>query len=138
MIEKLNEKDIKLYIDFIDQVFGYETSVENMKKYVKENNVLVIKRQDKIVASVSIKEELDYIKNQKYYYINYLGVLKEYRREGFASKLFDEIDKMAEDNKIKYLLLTSGNQRRAAHFFYKSRNFKIKDTTVFIKLYTQD
>lgn len=135
MIEELNKKDIKLYIDFINEVFGYEATLENMEKYVKGNKVLVIKREEKVVASVSIKEETDYIKNQKYYYINYLGVLKEYRREGFASKLFDEIDKMALDNGIKYLLLTSGNQRRAAHFFYKSRNFKIKDTTVFIKLY---
>ena len=138
MIEKLNKKDIKLYIDFLNQVFGYEPSLENIEKYLKDNIVLVIKKDDKVAASVSIKEEYDYVKNQKYYYINYLGVLKEYRREGFASKLFDEIDKMAKDNNIMYLLLTSGNQRRAAHFFYKSRNFKIKDTTVFIKLYTQD
>ena len=138
MVEKLNKKDIKLYIDFLNQVFGYEPSLENIEKYLKDNIVLIIKEDDKVAASVSIKEEYDYVKNQKYYYINYLGVLKEYRREGFASKLFDEIDKMAKDNNIMYLLLTSGNQRRAAHFFYKSRNFKIKDTTVFIKLYTQD
>ena len=138
MIEKLNKKDIKLYIDLLNQVFGYEPSLENIEKYLKDNIVLIIKKDDKVAASVSIKEEYDYVKNQKYYYINYLGVLKEYRREGFASKLFDEIDKMAKDNNIMYLLLTSGNQRRAAHFFYKSRNFKIKDTTVFIKLYTQD
>ena len=138
MVEKLNKKDIKLYIDFLNQVFGYEPSLENIEKYLKDNIVLIIKKDDKVAASVSIKEEYDYVKNQKYYYINYLGVLKEYRREGFASKLFDEIDKMAKDNNIMYLLLTSGNQRRAAHFFYKSRNFKIKDTTVFIKLYTQD
>lgn len=135
MIETLKKKDFKTYIEFINNVFGYEVTKENLEKYYKENIVLVIKRGNKVVASVSLKEENDYIKNQKYYYINYLGVLKEYRREGFASILFDEIDKMATENQIKYLLLTSGNQRRAAHFFYKSRNFKIKDTTVFIKLY---
>ena len=135
MIETLKKKDFKTYIDFINSIFGYEVTKENLEKYYKENMVLIIKRNDKIVASVSLKEEFDYIKNQKYYYINNLGVLKDYRREGFASILFDEIDKMAHENKIEYLLLTSGNQRRAAHFFYKSRNFKIKDTTVFIKLY---
>ena len=138
MIESLKKKDIELYINFINEVFGYESSKENIEKYIKENEVLIIKKNNIIVASVSIKNEFDYIKNQKYYYINYLGVLKNYRREGFASILFDEIDKRAKENDIKYLLLTSGNQRRAAHYFYKSRNFKIKDTTVFIKIYERD
>ena len=135
MIETLKKKDFKSYIEFISLVFDYQPSNDNLEKYYKDNIVLVIRRDNRIVASVSIKEENDYIKGQKYYYINYLGVLKEYRREGFASILFDEIDKRAKDNGINYLLLTSGNQRRAAHFFYQSRNFKIKDTTVFIKLY---
>ena len=138
MIENLTKKDLKLYNEFINEVFGYDSSLEHLEKYIKENKVLIVKKDSRIAASVSIKEEYDYIKDQKYYYINYLGVLKDYRREGLASKLFDEIDRMAQENNIMYLLLTSGNQRRAAHFFYKSRNFKIKDTTVFIKLYTQD
>ena len=135
MIESLKKKDLKLYIDFINEVFGYEATKENMEKYIQENEILVIKKDGVIVASVSVKEQIDYIKDQKYYYINYLGVLKDYRREGFASILFDEIDRKSAENNIDYLLLTSGNQRRAAHFFYKSRNFKIKDTTVFIKIY---
>ena len=135
MVEEIKNKDIDSYIGFIDEVFGYTPTKVNIEKYIKENKVLVIKKNDKIVASISIKEENDYIKNKKYYYINNLGVLKDYRREGFASKLFDEVEKLATENKIDYLLLTSGNQRRAAHYFYKSKNFKIKDTTVFIKLY---
>ena len=38
-------------------------------------------------------------------------------------------------NNINYIELTSGNHRKAAHYFYRNRNFKIKDTTVFIKIY---
>ena len=135
MIEEIKKKDISSYIGFIKEVFGYEPTKSNIEKYIKENKVLVIKKNEKVVASISIKEENDYIKGKKYYYINNLGVLKEYRREGYASSLFDEVEKLVVDNKIDYLLLTSGNQRRAAHYFYKARNFKIKDTTVFIKLY---
>lgn len=135
MVEELKKKDFRSYIDFIKEVFDYDVDKRNLDNYYKENIVLVIKKDDRIVASVTIKEDFDYIKNQKYYYVNYLGVLKEYRREGLASILFDEIDKKSELNNINYLLLTSGNQRRAAHYFYKSRNFKIKDTTVFIKFY---
>ena len=82
-----------------------------------------------------IKDIFEYIKNQSYYRVGYLGVIKEYRREGYANKIFEKIEELVKENNIDYLQLTSGNQRKAAHYFYKSKNFKIKDTTVFVKLY---
>ena len=75
------------------------------------------------------------MKNKKYYFISYFGVIKEYRRKGLGTMLFDYLKKEIERNGISYIELTSGNHRKAAHYFYRSRNFKIKDTTVFIKLY---
>ena len=54
---------------------------------------------------------------------------------GYASRLFEKVEELVQKNEIKYIELTSGNQRRSAHYFYKSKNFKIKDTTVFVKLY---
>lgn len=135
MVERLKKNDYIQYISLIKEVFGYEASIENIEKHTKDNTVLVIKKSNVIVASVSIKEQNDFVKGQKYYFVSNLCVLKEYRREGLASILFNEVDRLAEKNSIDYLLLTSGNQRRAAHYFYKSRNFKIKDTTVFIKFY---
>jgi len=65
----------------------------------------------------------------------YFGVLKEYRRMGYANRLFEEIEKLIKENNIKYLEHTSGNHRKAAHYFYQSKDFKIKDTTVFVKIY---
>ena len=88
-----------------------------------------------MVASVILEEITEYIKNQKYYYINYLGVKKNCRRNGYASKLFEKIEELVRENGINYIELTSGNQRRNAHYFYKSKNFKIKDTMVFVKIY---
>ena len=102
---------------------------------IKNNKVLVIIKDDKVVASVVLEEKTEYIKNLKYYHVGYFGTLKEYRRMGYGSKLFDKIDELVKENDIKYLELTSGNQRRAAHYFYKSKEFKLKDTTVFVKLY---
>jgi len=54
---------------------------------------------------------------------------------GYASKIFEKVEELAQKNNISYLELTSGNHRKAAHYFYKNNNFKIKDTTVFVKLY---
>lgn len=134
-VEYLKKKDIDSYINFIKTIFDYEVDSSAIEKLIRKNKVLIIKKGNKIVASATLEERFEYIKNQKYYYLSYLGVLKEYRREGYASKIFEKIDELVKENNISYLELTSGNQRRVAHYFYKSKNFKIKDTTVFVKLY---
>lgn len=134
-VENLKKKDIDSYIKFIDEIFGYQCDKDAIEKLIKKHKVLVIKNEDEVIASVTLEERFEYIKNQKYYYISYLGVKKEYRRKGYASKLFDKVEELIKENDISYLELTSGNQRRVAHYFYKSKNFKIKDTMVFVKIY---
>lgn len=134
-VENLKKKDIDSYIKFINEIFGYEANKETIEKLIKKSNVLIIKNKEEIVATVTLDERFEYIKNQKYYYISYLGVKKEYRRRGYASKLFERIEELVNENGINYLELTSGNQRRNAHYFYKDKNFKIKDTMVFVKFY---
>ena len=134
-VENLKKKDIDSYIKFIDEIFGYEANSEVIEKMIKKNKVLVIKDNEEVVASVCLEERFEYIKNQKYYNISYLGVKKQYRRKGYASKLFKKVEELVKENDIKYLELTSGNQRRIAHFFYKDKQFKIKDTMVFVKFY---
>ncbi len=135
MVEYLNTSDISLYKDFIKEVFDYEINEEVVKKFLKKNKILVIKEDDKIIGSVTIEQRFEFVKNQKYYFLSYLGVSKKYRRMGYASRLFEKVEELVQKNEIKYIELTSGNQRRSAHYFYKSKNFKIKDTTVFVKLY---
>lgn len=134
-VEYLTIKDIESYIEFIKEVFGYEANKEVIEKFICKNRILIIKDENKVVASVTLEERIEHIKNQKYYYVSYLGVLKDYRREGYATKLFNKTEELVKEEGISYLELTSGNQRKAAHYFYKSHEFKVKDTTVFIKIY---
>lgn len=134
-VNLLKKKDIDSYIKFIEEIFGYETNKESIEKLIKKSKVLVIKENEEVVASVTLEERFEHIKNQKYYFVSYLGVKKEYRRKHYASKLFNKIEELVKENDIKYLELTSGNQRRGAHYFYKDKEFKIKDTMVFVKFY---
>ena len=131
----LKEENIDSYIDFIVNVFDYEPKVEDIKKLIEKDKVLVILNQDKVIASLILEECFEAIKSKKYYRVSYLGVLKEYRRMGYANRLFEEVEKIVRQKDIKYLELTSGNHRKAAHFFYQKNGFKVKDTTVFVKLY---
>lgn len=134
-VETLKKKDIDSYIKFIEEIFDYTADSSSIEKLIRKNKVLVIKKDEIVVASAALEERFEYVKNKKYYFLSYLGVLKEYRRKGYATKIFDKINELAKENDISYLELTSGNQRRIAHYFYKSKDFKIKDTTVFVKFF---
>ena len=134
-VEVLKKKDIEKYINFINEVFGYEGEKEVIEKSLRKNKILIIKKEEEIIAAVTLEERLEYIKNLKYYFISYLGVKKEYRRKGYGSRLFKKIEELVKENEIDYIELTSGNQRRIAHFFYKDKSFKIRDTMVFVKMY---
>lgn len=134
-VELLKKEDIDLYSEFIVKVFDYDIDSKSMEECINKNKVLVIKSNDKIIASLTYEERKDYVKNKKFYFISYFGVIKEYRREGLGTRLFDYLKKEIDKNNIDYVELTSGNHRKAAHYFYRSRDFKIKDTTVFIKMY---
>ena len=134
-VELLKTKDISSYIEFIKDVFGYEASKKNIREAIKKSIILVIKSDNRVVASITLDEEKDFVKNKKYYFVSYFGVLNDYRRMGFATKIFDYVEEMANNKGIDYIELTSGNQRKEAHNFYSKHNFRIKDTTVFVKLY---
>jgi len=134
-VEYLKKEDKESFKNFITNVFDYDLQISVLEKLIANNKVLIIKNQNKIIASVIIEECFEYIKNQKYYRLSYFGVLKEYRRMGYANKIFEKINELVKQNNINYIELTSGNHRKAAYYFYKSKDFKIKDTTVFVKLY---
>lgn len=134
-VELLQKENIDSYISFIKNVFDYVANKESIEKLINRDKVLVIKNGEKVIASLVIEECYDAIKDQKYYYLGYFGVLKEYRRMGYANRIFEEVEKLAHENNIKYIELTSGNHRKAAHCFYQRNGFKIKDTTVFVKIY---
>ena len=134
-VTKLTKEEIDAYSEFIVKVFDYDIDTSSIEECIEQNNILVIKDDDKIVASLTYEERKEYVKNKKYYFISYFGVIKEYRRKGLGTMLFDYLKKEIERNGISYIEITLGNHRKAAHYFYRSRNFKIKDTTVFIKFY---
>jgi len=134
-VEFLKEESIDSYIEFIDKVFDYQVDRSNVKKLIGENKVLVIMNQNKVIAAAILEKSFEYIRNSYYYKLSYLGVLREYRRMGYASRIFEKVEELVKENNIKYLELISGNQRIAAHYFYQKNGFKIKDTTVFVKIY---
>ena len=81
-VELLKEIDIESYIKFIKEVFDYDSKKEDVKKLIKKHKILIIKNQTKVIASLVLEKQYDYIKSEDYYHVGYVGVLKEYRRMG--------------------------------------------------------
>ena len=134
-VERLKTKDVNSYKEFIKDVFGYNVSKKNIIESMKNNMVLVLKLDDKVISSITLEQKTEYIKGKKYYLATYFGVLTDYRRMGFATKMFEYVEELVKKNKVDYIELTSGNQRKEAYNFYSKNNFRVKDTTVFIKFY---
>ena len=67
----LTKNDILEYIKFIESVFFYTPDKKDIEKMLKEEKILVIKNESKIIASISLSLRHDYIKGKKYYYLNY-------------------------------------------------------------------
>ena len=58
-VELLKKKDIDEYIKLIYEIFGYESNKEAIEKLIKKSKVLIIKKDDIIVASANIEERYE-------------------------------------------------------------------------------
>jgi GNAT superfamily N-acetyltransferase len=113
-VECLKKENIDSYINFIRDVFDYEADKKAIQNLIKKHKVLIIRNQDKIIASVVLEECFEYIKNQKYYHLGYFGVLKEYRRMGYANRIFESgngVEKQLIRDVLSYV--------RAAYQYFK-------------------
>ena len=57
--------------------------------------------------------------------VNLLGlaVAKDYRRQGVATELMNQVEHWTKDNGIKMIRLNSGSSRKEAHEFYRKLGF---------------
>ena len=75
----------------------------------------------------------DSIRNQKFYFVEYVCVKDTYKNQGIASQLFEYVFQLCKTNHISYLELTSNPSRVAAHHLYHKLGFQVRETTVFRK-----
>lgn len=96
-IEYLEEKDMESYFKLIYNCFNYKAN-----KFVLDNNtkILVIKDNNKVVATVTILLKKDYIKNINIYELNYFCVDINYRNKGYGTKLLKQVEYLANIDNV--------------------------------------
>ena len=135
IIEFLKEEKCNEMFNLIKDCFNLEVNDNNIKEIIKSENckAIIMKNKDELIGTAIIDTLNDYIKNQKYYYINYVCIKKEYRGCGYSKKIMEYIEELARQENISYIILTSSSKREIANKLYLSKKKKKIDTNLFKK-----
>ena len=125
IFEVLKKEDERQVIELIDRVFNIDTPNTSMNG--SNYKFVVIKENDKVIATSMLTTLFDPIKNNKIMYIDYLCVDESYRGKGIGNILFDSIERLARKEKINVLKLTSNPERTTARKMYVSKGMRMKD-----------
>ena len=128
IIEFLKEEKCNEMFNLIKDCFNLEVNDNNIKEIIKSENckAIIMTNKDELIGTAIIDILNDYIKNQKYYYINYRGC-------GYSKKIMEYIEELARQENISYIILTSSSQREIANKLYLSLDYKKIDTNLFKK-----
>lgn len=128
IIRKYKKKDLDSLNEILKESYNLEKSGR------KSNNIeLVAWCDEKVVGYLVVNRNYDSINGIYYFHINYVCVRSEYRNQGIATKLLQEVFKIAKDKNISYIELTSNKKREVAQHLYQKNGFSIRDTNVFRK-----
>ena len=125
-IEILKKSDIESYKALIDECFDGSNSIFEYEKYDTEANykIVVAKDGNKVVGSVTFyKLDLFTFSFQPALEIFNVAVLKEYRGQKIAKKLFEYIIDYAKKSGYKSINLTCLDTAIPAHKLYESIGF---------------
>lgn len=119
-------------IKLINDSFDIEN--KNKKLDLQNNQRILLLKDNNIVIGLSlITLKVDPIKNKKTFYLDYFCIAKEYRNKHFGTFLFEKIEKIAKEEKIDYIELTSNKNRVNARKLYEKNGMEVIDTDIFRK-----
>lgn len=136
---KMTSKDLELMVTFEKKSRNLEPGVfpdfdeekyrENFNRIKIEdasfNDVILCIQNNEVIGRVDLMSEYSYMDFYSVGYVDWVYVLKPYRRRGIAKSLFNEAEKVFKEKNIEeYYLFVASNEE--AQKFYKSIDFKIE------------
>ena len=141
VIEKLKTEEIpellELYKELVDFENTVKTSQEVYNQILKDDNYLLLtaKENDEIIGSVlGVCCNGLAVFGQPFMVVEDVIVKEEYRGKGVGKKLFNELEKFAEEKNCSYSILVSSGPRKNAHAFYEKLGY-VDDVRGFRKNY---
>lgn len=108
--------------------------VDKAKCY--DDNVLefVAVKDQKVVGYFIMRRLLDIIKNNRWFYLEYVCVDKNCQNQGIGKKMLDFAIELAQEEKASYIELTSSYKREAAHHLYEKVGFEKRESNIFRRM----
>lgn len=113
----------------LEQVFGVSKTYSS----ISDDFELIMVCDYEVVGYLALNKCVDTLSGKNYFYVNYVCVKEEYRKQGIANALFEKVFEICKELDIAYLELTSNSSRIAAHKLYEKLGFSIRETTIFRK-----
>lgn len=141
IIEDLKYEDIEECYEMNKQIFNEEYGLEEVKQLYKRlcdkkemYRFLVAKTEGKIVGYTSVIMAYNLFDgNRPFMTLWWVGTHPDYRHKGIASRMFEEIEKIAKENNCELIYFTSENYRTGAHQFYQKMGYDINKNKAFEK-----
>lgn len=121
------------YLQSLNELLEEAFDVSMSGKLSKDDVQLIAVSNEVVIGHLLLHYSIDPIRNQKFYFVEYVCVRSTYQNQGIASKLFQYVFQLCQDKNISYLELTSNPSRVAAHHLYHKLGFRVRETTVFRK-----
>ena len=130
IVKKITKED---NLETVDELLLEAFNVKRLGEF-DCNNIEIVAVNDSIVLGYLVLNKLyDNIKNINYAYLNYFCVKQAYQNNNIGSLMLEKAFKIAKENNISYIELTSKSERKIAHHLYKKYEFMIRNTVVFRK-----
>ena len=128
---KFYEDEFDGVSSLMKEAFDIEIASDDIK-LLQNQRLLLLKDNDIVVGLSLITQKNDPFKNIKTFYLDYLCIRKSYRHQSLGRKLFEEIIKIAKDNNINRIELTSRKERVEARKIYLDYKMTIRDSDLFV------
>lgn len=141
-IRKYNSDDFEKVVEILIDSFpessskinDFLTCFEKLELDINKYIQLVAIEDSTVVGYVLVTRSNDPIIGRVNYWIDYVCVDKDYRGRGFAKALLIEIEKIAQNENVLYLQLTSSRSRTVARKIYLDLGFEIRESDIFRKV----
>lgn len=131
IIEDMYTQNIKIWNEFYPTEC-FEDDIKNNQLYVLEDNNSIV-AVTALIDTTEGAEEFNWKdKNNKSLYIARLGVNTKYKKQGYGSKLLDNIKQEAKRLNVKYIRLFVVDCNTPAINYYQKNKF-IKQDGIFVE-----
>lgn len=137
--------DLEQIADIYDKSFETVTDIQKMAvnfRHIRRNPnyYALVEKEGSVVKGFAMLVVLeDIFENcNPYATLWSVCVAPEYRRHGVATKLLEQVDKVANERNCEFITLITGNSRTDAHALYRKNGYDLKKDLCGIKFFNLD